>query len=615
WFIKEFNIDNLHDETLLFLYLQNVNFKSVIWLNGQYIGIHEGAFTQFNFNITRHAHIGKNLLVIKVSPFPQQNLSKFTMIYDSSWIQFPGIWGEIYIEFVPRYHIQNVQVKPDIRGKRIVVNVYVNHRDSVLRATIPELNTEIKNKKPKLIIPLKDFETWGPHSPKLYTLQVEFVTPTSSDFAEVQFGMRDFSINENQFTLNFKPFFVRAFHFDWNIKDLNSPSYLDDNLKDFFSKLRKDNFNLILSYGQPLPEKILRICDEHGIMVAQTPSIQSDTNSKKWRELAQTEIEELLNNNINNPSFVWLWFEYTSNNFNISKFVHNIRKIDRSRLITVYSPPPYFKYPSYSCIPYNIHLLTMGQICTQSFDYVNNPTQKFLRNAGEDKILNFAVQTVSGEVEHQNINIRDKYESYISKIKDGFIERDLSLTLTSVENLLEQIKEIHIANLQEYVNSILWNPKIKGYCLQNLSEKSILSSNGFINFLKLPDNVHKQLRQINNPLRLIIALEKTNILQDEEIAINVSFFTQNDEYLSNETENKGLLSIHISSPTQQVLWKKRKDIKFKKDNKVLLYKINQNKDILDYLLNQGYIKVIDDTFITDSRLIIGLGSHHVLETS
>lgn len=569
WFIKEFDIENLQEDILLLLHLQNVNFKSVIWLNGKYIGVHEGAFTQFHFNITRYIQKGKNLLVIKVSPFLWDNLSKFTTIYDLSWIQFPGIWGEVYIEFVPRYYIQNIQVRPDIRGKRVVTNVYVNQRDCILRAKIPELNIETKSKKPKLILQLEDFETWSPHSPKLYTLQIEYTTQTSSDFAEVQFGMRDFSINDNQFILNFKPFFVRAFYFNWNIKNLNTSFYSETQLKEFFSRLHKDNFNLILSYGQPLPEKIIRICDEIGIMVAQTPSIQYDTNSKKWRELAQTEIDELLNNYINNPSFVWLWFEYISENFNISNFVRNVRKIDRSRLITIYSPFPYSKHPSYSCIPYNVHLLPTQLIQTQSRDYLNSATQKFLEHVGDDNTINFSIQTMAKNTKYQNMDTGNQYESYMSKIRDGFVERDLTLTLTSTESLLEQIKELYITNLQSYVNSILWNSKIKGYCLQNLIENSIFSFDEFLDFLKLPESLHKQLRQINNNLRLIINLGKTNIFQDEETAVNVSFVSQNDEYLSNETDNKASLSIHISSPTQQVLWKKKKDIKLKKDNKEL----------------------------------------------
>ncbi len=55
--------------------------------------------------------------------------------------------------------------------------------------------------------------------------------------------------------------------------------------------------------------------------------------------------------------------------------------------------------------------------------------------------------------------------------------------------------------------------------------------------------------------------------------------------------------------------------KFKKNNQILTYKDKQTKEILKILSNQGYVELINDNFKTDSRLVLGLGSHHVLETS
>lgn len=565
WFIKEFDIQNIEKDTLLFLHLQNVNFKSVIWLNGNYIGTHEGAFTAFNFNITKYVQKGRNLLIIKVLPFLISAETKITTIYNSTWIQYPGIWGDIHIEFVPQDHIQNVQVKSDIRGKRIVTNVYVKQKNCVIRAKIPKLNISIESNRPKIVIPLDDFITWGPDSPELYTLQVEYITDTLSDFAEVRFGMRDFSANENQFMLNFKPFFMRAFSFYWNLKDLNTPLYSEEKLREFFLKLCKANFNFIVSYGQPLPEKIIRICDEIGIMIAETPSLQYDTNLKRWRELAENEIEELLNKNINNPSLAWLNFEYSSKNFNITNFVHKIRKIDRSRFISFHPSSPYSNHSSYYCIPYHIDLLPMEKIQIKPADYLNQTTQNCLEHIGNKNQLNVVIPDESENTKHNKPETENKYEYYLSKIKEGFIERDLNLTLNSLENLSEQIKEIRISNLHIYVNSLLSNSYIKGYCLHGISEKGIFCPNDYYNPLKVSETQLKNLQQINSSFRLIIALGKTNILQDEETSIHIFLVSHKKEDSFSETENKAILSIHISSPSQQVLWKKRKEIKFKKD--------------------------------------------------
>ncbi len=569
WFIKKFDIQNIERDFFLFLHLQNVNFKSVIWLNGNYIGTHEGAFTAFNFNITKYAHQGENLLVIKVLPFIKDTEAKITTLYNSEWIKYHGIWGDVYIEFIPDHHIQNVQVKPDIRGKRIVTNVYVKDRKCVIRTKIPELNINIESDHPKIVIPLEDFTTWGPDSPQLYTLQIEYITDALVDLAEVRFGMRDFSVNENQFTLNFKPFFLQAFPFHWSLKYLNTPLYSEENLREFFSQLIKANFNFIISYGQPLPDKIIRVCDETGIMIAETPSLQYDTNLKKWRELAENEIEELLNKNINNPSLAWLFFEYNSKNLNVLSFVHKIRKIDRSRFISLNPSSPSSNYPSYYCIPYNIDLLPMEIIRTQTMDYLNQTTRNFLEHVGSSDALNIIISKELENIQPDYSDFENKYEHSISKIKEGFTERDLTLSLNSIENLLDQIKEIYISNLKTYTNYLFENSHIKGYCLQNILENNIFYFDNCSPSLKISDDFIKHLRQINSNLRLIITLGKTNILQDEETELHISMISHRREVSSIEAENKAILSVHISSPSQQVLWKKRKEIKLKKDNRDL----------------------------------------------
>ncbi len=569
WFLKEFDIQSVKKDILLFLHLQNINYKSVLWLNGHYIGTHEGSFTKFNFNITKYTHTGKNLLVIKVSPFPIGSSPISSIVYDTSWIRFPGIWGNIYIEFTPLYHIQNIQVRPDIRGKRVITNVYVNHRDCILRTKIPELDVCIESKQPKLVMQLENFKTWGPNSPQLYTMQVEYITDASSDFAEIKFGMRDFSINENQFTLNFKPFYVRAFHFDWNIENLNTPLYSDDNLKDCFLKICKANFNLLLSYGQPLPDKIIRICDEIGIMIAETPSLQCDTNFKRWRELSQIEIEEMLDQRLNNPSFVWLLLEYTSENFNTSSFVHRLRKIDRSRLIMLSPPSPLFKNPSQYCIPYNIEMSSIKQIWTKLQEYPHENMQNFFEHIGNENTPNFIIQSQLNRTDFKIINEKDTYEHYKAIIKKGFEERDLSLSLNSVENFLEQIQEIYMSNLQFCVTSLLQNSKIKGYCFHNIYKRNPFHLNESSNFLKISDELVAQLQKINDNCKLVISCDKTNILQDEETTVNIFFIPHNREIFRIEKGSNAILSLHISSPSQQVLWKKKKELKLKKDNSTL----------------------------------------------
>ncbi len=557
WFFKEFEIPDIEQNSNIFLYLQNINYKSVIWLNGHYLGTHEGAFTKFSFDITRQIRTGKNILAIKVYPFSSNPNPNFPVIYNPSWIHFPGIWGSSYIEFAPQNYIKNFQVRPDVRGKRVVTNIYVNNKNCTLRVKIPELDAQIQSKKPKLTLQLKDFEPWLPPSPKLYTIQIEYITESSSDYAEVQFGMRDFSVNENQFILNYKPFYVKALLFHWKLEQINTSLYSEEKLRELLTKLHECNFNLILPYGQPLPEKIIRICDEIGLMVAETPSLHCDTKNKKHKEVAIKEIEEILSNKINNPSFVWFQCEYFSEQFYVSNLIRDIRKTDRSRLITVYPSYMNSNLPSYYFVPYNIKPLPIKHIYSDFYEYLNNTSATFLEHTGKEDSLNFVIPNKTQPTESQVLSEGNNEQNYKSKIEEAFKERNLDISFGSIENFLEQIKDVCIHNINSHVNFVLSNPHISGYCIY--PEK-------LVNILNLSENHLNQLKRINQPVRLAIAYEKTNLIENEEIIIKVFLIPQGYESSVVNTENKLSLTLSISSPTQQILWKKKREFRFKKES-------------------------------------------------
>ncbi len=576
WFVKEFEVQDSWDNSQIFLILQNINFKATIWLNGNFVGKHEGAFTSFQFHITKHVKPGVNLLTIQVLPFSAVEKVNPAYIYDLSWISYPGIWGSVYIEIVPKSHIQEVYVKPDIRGKRIVANVHVNSKGGIVKATIPELNVALESDRPKLVIELNDFETWTMDSPKLYDLHIEYLSEEQSDYTKIRLGMRDFSVRENRFIFNFKPFVTKALYFNWHIQDLNLPIFSEDNLRGLFSKVREANFNLILTYGKPVPEKMLQICDELGLMIAETPSFRYDTGSKRYKYLVEQEISEFVKSHINNPSLTWLQFEYLPDELDITDFVREIRKIDRSRLITVH-PASLSKHPSHYCIPYNIDLLSTQYLWIKPQIPINETTQSFLEHVGDETLLNFAVQSDFKDTQIGNgeLKIKDKekkYRQHLAKIEEGFMERDLNLSLNSVENLLGQIKNLCISNLQSHVDSLRQNPNIAGYCLHSVFRERTLQIDDLLLSLNNSEDVLKQIKQMNNDFRITVSLEKTNITQSEEAMIVVSLVSHEKENISekvDDSEIKASFSIHISSPTHQVLWKKKKEIKIKKDTSEL----------------------------------------------
>ncbi|MCJ7795781.1 MAG: beta galactosidase jelly roll domain-containing protein, partial [Thermoleophilia bacterium] len=66
WFAREFRLAEELKAKELFLRLGAVDYKADVWLNGEYLGHHEGFFAPFEFRVTGRVEAGTNMVVVKV---------------------------------------------------------------------------------------------------------------------------------------------------------------------------------------------------------------------------------------------------------------------------------------------------------------------------------------------------------------------------------------------------------------------------------------------------------------------------------------------------------------------------------------------------------------------
>jgi beta-mannosidase len=66
WFAREFGLDPEMRERELILRFTAVDYLADVWLNGVYLGRHEGFFAPFEFRVTKLVKTGGNILVVKV---------------------------------------------------------------------------------------------------------------------------------------------------------------------------------------------------------------------------------------------------------------------------------------------------------------------------------------------------------------------------------------------------------------------------------------------------------------------------------------------------------------------------------------------------------------------
>ena len=82
WFRTSFSVPENYDGKRLFLRFDGVDYYADVWLNGEYLGFHEGMFNPFEFDVTDIAkRDGENLLAVRVNA-PRAN-AEYKLAVDS----------------------------------------------------------------------------------------------------------------------------------------------------------------------------------------------------------------------------------------------------------------------------------------------------------------------------------------------------------------------------------------------------------------------------------------------------------------------------------------------------------------------------------------------------
>jgi len=124
---KVFPVPSEWMQRVLSLRFGGASYRTDVWLNGQYLGSHEGSYTPFSFDATAVARTGDdNELVVRVAglskhqdvdgqPLLQAPISKQHWFYTES-----GLWGDVLLEAIPVLSFHDAVIQPDVRNEKSV---------------------------------------------------------------------------------------------------------------------------------------------------------------------------------------------------------------------------------------------------------------------------------------------------------------------------------------------------------------------------------------------------------------------------------------------------------------------------------------------------------------
>ena len=312
-----------------------------MWLNGYYLGSHEGFFHRFSFDASRWIRPGENLLAVKVdAPHLKRVLMKGAL-QGINWdcndptLDPGGIWNDVQLLASHDLYIEDLKVAPFIDLAR-------NSARVLCRATLCNTTPDIKKvsvtaalsphnfagephaastpvvlppgvSQADLWLDLDEPRLWWPWdmgAQNLYDVAVS-VTDEAGKLDRVgdRIGLRHLRkehANGWEIYLNGKRIFCRG------------PNYVSEQLQstmtraryEFDVQLMKDaNMNMVRSYCVVEREEFYDVCDEKGVMVYQDfPTTGRMSNRGDIVRRAVQQGRRMVNQLYHHPSIVlWSW--------------------------------------------------------------------------------------------------------------------------------------------------------------------------------------------------------------------------------------------------------------------------------------------------------------------
>ncbi|MBO7439614.1 MAG: beta-glucuronidase, partial [Bacteroidales bacterium] len=267
WFKKSFNYTKKPGKRAL-LYFGAVNYEAIAYLNGKILGIHEGGFTAFNYDVTDLIKDGENVVIVKVdNKRRKENVP--TQIFD--WWNYGGITRDVFLVETDDIYIENYNFDLDKTTKnQIYFSIDLNTKSAgkTVEILIPELKirqsfTSNRNGVIEGMLTAKNLTLWSPENPKLYDVELKLGASILKD----QIGFRTIETQGKKILLNGKPIFLRGISIHEEKTNGGGRANSTEDAKKLLSMAKELGCNFVRLAHYPHNEYMVREAEKQGILV------------------------------------------------------------------------------------------------------------------------------------------------------------------------------------------------------------------------------------------------------------------------------------------------------------------------------------------------------------
>jgi beta-galactosidase/beta-glucuronidase len=368
WYERSFDLLLDKGKNRILLHFGAVDWESEVWINDQRVGMHQGGFDGFSFDITPFLIKGTTQK-IKVRVWDPTDLGpqpRGKQVKNPKGIWYTpvtGIWQTVWLESVPQTYLKSIYSVTDWDNSSLIFTPKIsgNTEGMSLQIILSEGGKEIQTitqlTSENQIMVLKDPKTWSPDSPFLYNVTVtllrgkKVIDEISSYAAYRDIRMAKDSAGFQRMYLNGEALFQYG-PLDqgwWPDGLYTAPT--DEALAFDIVKTKEMGFNMIRKHVKVEPARWYYHADKLGMLVWQ--DMPSGDMGNQWEvrpgivrsgmykdrtaeseQIFRTEWTEIINEFKFFPSIVvWVPFNEAWGQFKTAEIVDLTSSLDPTRLI------------------------------------------------------------------------------------------------------------------------------------------------------------------------------------------------------------------------------------------------------------------------------------------
>jgi beta-glucuronidase len=289
----------------LFLCFEGAAYETSVFLNGEFIGTHDGGSTPFTADVSGRVKTDReNRLIVVVDA----RRSPFRVPMDNTdWFNYGGLYRDVYMVRTPEVYIKDwfVRLVPDGSFSKIKADVYVAGGEGgggTVFLSIPELEITreitIGQGRGSCVVSLspEKLSLWSPETPKLYDVSLRLLSGGGGgDQVRDRIGFREITSRGQEIFLNGRKIFLRgvSVHEDhYLLGKTTSAEIIRETIRD----LKEMNGNYLRLAHYPHDRRFAQIASEEGVLLWEEIPVYwaiAFNNQNTYRD-AENQLAELI---------------------------------------------------------------------------------------------------------------------------------------------------------------------------------------------------------------------------------------------------------------------------------------------------------------------------------